>query len=109
MSEHTFYPDLLQLVGDITPDTILSRTIQENAGCKTVLFAFAPGQALSEHIATMPAIIHILQGEATLSLGDQVQEVSAGAWAYMNARLPHSVQAHSAVIMLLTMLKGLKE
>ena len=41
--------------------------------------------------------------EATITLGDQTYEASAGAWAHMDTRLPHSIQAKTQVIMLLWM------
>jgi quercetin dioxygenase-like cupin family protein len=54
----------------------------------------------------MPALLHILSGEAQLTLGGDVQEVGAGAWARMPAQLPHSVLARTPVVMLLLLLKA---
>jgi quercetin dioxygenase-like cupin family protein len=54
----------------------------------------------------MPAILHVLQGEARLKLGADVLEVAAGAWARMEARLEHAIFAKSPTILLLTMLKA---
>ena len=50
-------------------------------------------------------MLHFLQGEARLTLGSDLQEVQAGAWAYMQPHLPHSILAHSHVVMLLILLK----
>ena len=47
---------------------ILSQTLSNESGIELVLFAFAPGEQLSEHTSARPAIIHILSGEADLTV-----------------------------------------
>ena len=44
-------------------------------------------------------------GEATLTLGGDRHEVTAGAWVHMPAKLPHSVKARTPLTMLLLMLE----
>lgn len=105
MNTYTFFPDLLTQITAPQPDSITSRTLYQDAHFKAVLFSFAAGQELSEHTATIPAIIHILQGDATLTLGSDTMRVGPGAWASMPANLPHSIHAHSPTYMLLLMLK----
>lgn len=100
----TFYvPDLAGLLNDIAPDSIVSRTFYQDERVKAILFGFAPGQELSEHTAAVPTALQIIQGEATITLGDQTYEASAGAWAHMDTRLPHSIVAKTQVVMLLWM------
>jgi quercetin dioxygenase-like cupin family protein len=84
---------------------ILSRTLHNDARLKAVLFGFAQGEELSEHTASMPAVLHFLQGEARLTLGDDVLEAQAGTWAHMPAGTRHSIQARTPVVMLLLLLK----
>lgn len=102
----TFVPQLADLIPAFTPDAILSRTVHQDGGSKVTIFGFAAGQSLSEHTAAVPAIVHILQGEGTLTLGTESHDVTAGAWAHMPAHLPHSITARTPLIMLLIMLKG---
>lgn len=90
----------------IESDSILSRTIYNNERVKAVLFTFAAGQELSEHTASMPAIIHILKGEGSLTLGTDTVEAHEGTWAHMEANLPHGVNAKTPLVMLLLMLKN---
>ena len=71
-----------------------------------VLFGFAPGQSLSEHTASKPAILYFVEGEAALTLGDEEQTAGAGSFVHMAANLPHSVLAKTRVVMLLLLLKG---
>ncbi len=105
-NELFFTPNLQELLGDAPVDSIVSRTFLRAGQNKAILFAFAPGQELSEHTASVPAILHILQGKARLTLGDQTHEAGPGSWAYMPANLPHSIFAHQPVTMLLLMLGG---
>ena len=96
--------DLMQEVQP--PDKgILSRTLFNDERLKVVLFAFAAGEELSEHTASMPAVLHFLRGEATVTLGDDRHEAQPGAWAHMPAGLRHSIRARTPVVMLLTLLK----
>jgi quercetin dioxygenase-like cupin family protein len=90
---------------EVAADSIISRTIYNDDQFKAVLFTFAAGQELSEHTASMPAIIHILKGEGTLTLGKDSVEAREGTWARMEANLAHSVNAKTALMMLLLMLK----
>lgn len=105
MSSYTYITDLAREVE--TPRSgILSRTLFQDEQVKLVLFAFDAGQDLSAHTASLPAILQFLQGEATLTLGEDAKEAHPGTWIHMPAHLPHSVRAQTPVIMLLLLLKG---
>jgi len=101
---YTYVRDLAALA-QAPADSIVSRTIHKDAQVKTVLFAFAPGQELSEHTASTAAIIHVLKGNARLTLGGDVLEASAGTWVRMPPNLPHSLLAETPVLMLLLLLQ----
>jgi len=104
-SRYTYFADLAK-EADIPVDGILSRTLYTDEQVKVVLFGFGAGQELSEHTASMPAILHIVQGEAHLTLGDDSLEARAGAWVRMAPGLQHSVFAKTPVVMLLLLLKS---
>ncbi len=103
----TTFPDLAEQV-TIPEDGTISRTLYQDSGLKVVLFGFAAGQELSEHTASMPAIIHFIQGEARVTLGSDTIDARANTWVHMPAHLPHSIHARTPVIMLLLLLKGAK-
>jgi quercetin dioxygenase-like cupin family protein len=84
---------------------ILSRTLFNDDHLKAVLFGFAKDEELSEHTASMPAILHFLQGQATLTLGDDKVEASPGTWIHMAKGLRHSIQTKTPVVMLLLLVK----
>ena len=91
---------------EIPQDGILTRTLFETDLIKVVLFGFSPGQELSEHTASKPALLHFLKGECSLTLGEDSLDVKEGAWVHMNPGLAHSLKAKTEVTMLLTLLKG---
>jgi quercetin dioxygenase-like cupin family protein len=101
------YTQFIDLAKEVQPpdDGILTRTLHNDDDLKAVLFGFAEGEELSEHTAAMPAILHFIQGEATLTLGAEQIEVQPGTWIHMPANLQHSVQTKTRTIMLLLLLK----
>jgi quercetin dioxygenase-like cupin family protein len=102
---YTYVPDLTQSQ-EVPPEGILTRTVHADDDIKVVLFTFSAGQELSEHTASMPAILHFIQGEATLTLGEDTLEVRPGAWVHMPAMTKHSIRTKTQVVMLLTLIKA---
>ena len=101
---YTYVSDLAKEVQP--PDKgILSRTLYNDDRLKAVAFGFAQGEELSEHTASMPAVLHFLQGEAKLTLGGDTVEAKPGTWVHMPKGLRHSIQAKTPVAMLLLLLK----
>lgn len=84
---------------------ILSRTLYNDEKMKAIIFGFAEGEELSEHTASMPAVLHFLQGEAKLTLGADVVEARPNTWVHMPTGQRHSIQAKTPVVMLLLLLK----
>ena len=103
-SSFTQFSDLAKEV-EPPEDGILTRTLFNDDHVKAVLFGFGQGEELSEHTAAMPAILHFIQGEATLTLGEETVEAQPGTWIHMPANLQHSVHAKTPVVMLLLLLK----
>lgn len=103
----TTYTHFLDLAKEAKPpaDGILSRTIFQDNKIKAVVFGFAQDEELSEHTAAKPAMLFFVTGEATVGLGDDVQEAQAGTWVHMPANLKHSIKAKTPVVMLLVLLK----
>jgi quercetin dioxygenase-like cupin family protein len=101
-----YVSNLLAEQPQVPPDSIVSKTLHRDEHVTVILFAFDAGQELSEHTSAKPAILQILSGEADLTLGEEQQKAGPGAWAYMPAKLPHSIFAKTPVIMLLEMLES---
>jgi quercetin dioxygenase-like cupin family protein len=103
----TTYTHFLDLAKEVQPPDkgILSRTLFNDDQLKVVLFGFGQGEELSEHTASMPAVLHFLQGEVGLTLDDETLDAKAGSWVHMPKGMRHSVQAKTPVVMLLLLLK----
>jgi quercetin dioxygenase-like cupin family protein len=101
---YQFIANLAQEIPGIPDDSIISRTFYADNQVKAILFGFAPGQELSEHTASSPAILYFISGEASLTLGSDPQEAQPGTWVHMPANLPHSIRAKTPTAMLLIML-----
>src|SRR5262245_17633968 len=103
----TTYTHFRDLAKEVQPPDkgILSRTLFNDDRLKAVIFGFGQGELLSEHTASMPAVLHFLRGEARLTLGDDTLEARPGTWVHMLKGLRHSIRAKTPVVMLLLLLK----
>jgi quercetin dioxygenase-like cupin family protein len=99
----TIFQDLLT-EAPIPARGILSQTLSDEDGVELVLFAFAAGEQLSEHTSARPAIMHILAGEADMTVGAEAVRAAAGTWARMPADTKHSLTARTPVVMALYLL-----
>ena len=102
----TIFDLMSEINPDVPADSILSRTLLNTEHLRVILFDFAPGQELSEHTASMPAVLHFLRGTAQLTVGETEQQAQPGTWVHMAANVPHSIVAETAVSMLLVMVKN---
>ncbi|HEY3267006.1 MAG TPA: cupin domain-containing protein [Armatimonadota bacterium] len=102
--DYTYLKSLADGV-EIPKNGIISTTVSGDDHFKVMLFGFDTGQELSEHTASVPAILQIVKGDADLTLGEDKRPGPAGTWAHMPANLPHSVFAKTPVVMLLIMAK----
>ena len=85
--------------------SVVSRTlIQKDAGTVT-LFAFDEGEGLSEHTTPYDAMVHILDGTASITISGKPYTLSKGEVILMPADEPHGLQAVERFKMLLTMIK----
>lgn len=55
-----------------------SVVLADDANAKVVLFVFAAGDNLKEHVAPLPTIIQIINGEADLTLGEEAMAGKPG-------------------------------
>jgi quercetin dioxygenase-like cupin family protein len=99
--------EALSLASLITPTEqgIASRILAKTGGGNLTLFAFDQGQGLSEHATPFDALVLVLDGELTLTIGGTPVRAVPGTIVRMPANVPHAVDAPVAARMLLAMLK----
>lgn len=84
---------------------IASRVLAKNGGGNVTLFAFDQGEGLTEHTTPFDALVIVLDGLLTLTIGGQPVIAKPGTIVRMPANVPHAVEATVAARMLLVMLR----
>ncbi|HEU4381880.1 MAG TPA: cupin domain-containing protein [Anaeromyxobacteraceae bacterium] len=95
------FPELLAYA----PQGIASRVLAKTGGGNATLFAFEKGQALSEHTSPFDALVFVLEGAMTLTIGGRPVKAPAGTVTRMPADVPHALDADQRTRMLLVMLR----
>lgn len=88
-----------------TPHGIASRVLAKTSGGNVTIFAFDAGEGLSEHTAPFDALVLVLDGSLSLTIGGVAVDAAAGTIARLPANVPHAVDAPAAARMLLIMLR----
>ena len=84
---------------------VVSRQITKTEAGNVTLFAFDKDQGLSEHTAPFDALVHVLEGEAQVSISGKPYDLQAGDAIIMPADEPHALKATQRFKMLLTMIR----
>jgi quercetin dioxygenase-like cupin family protein len=100
---------LLQSLVTPTAQGIASRVLARTAGANITLFAFDAGQGLTEHSTPYDALVMVLEGALTLTIGGTPVRATPGTIVRMPASVPHAVDAPEPARMLLIMLMERKE
>ncbi len=91
---------------DYQEAAVVSRTIIDKKAGTVTLFSFDEEQGLSEHTAPFDALVHILEGEAEITISGESLRVKEGEMVIMPANQPHALRALSRFKMLLTMIRS---
>lgn len=74
---------------------IVSRTLVQNKAVSITLFAFDAGEEISTHESSGDALVYILDGCASVTVGDGTYTLRAGQSIVMLAEIPHAVTAEN--------------
>jgi quercetin dioxygenase-like cupin family protein len=88
------------------PGSVVSRTIIKDRAGTVTLFAFDEGEGLSEHTAPYNALLHLLEGEAEVTISGKTSLLKQGEAIILPAGIPHAVKALKRFKMLLTMIRS---
>ena len=86
--------------------SVVSRQITKADAGNVTLFAFDINQGLSEHTAPFDALVHILEGEAEVTISSKPFHLKTGDVIIMPANEPHALKAAQKFKMLLTMIRA---
>jgi len=86
--------------------SVVSKTLVKKDKGTVTLFAFDKDQGLSEHTAPFDALVQVLDGEASVTLGGEKEiALKAGEMVLMPANVSHALKANHRFKMLLTMVR----
>lgn len=85
---------------------VVSKTLVEKETGTVTLFAFAEGQALSEHTAPFDALVQVTDGQAEIRIAGVPYRVGAGEMIVMPANQSHALKALTPFKMMLTMIRA---
>jgi len=84
---------------------VVSKVLLKKKSGNITVFAFSKGEGLSEHTAPFDAFVHVIDGEAEVTVSGKPHMLNAGEAIIMPANEPHALKAVSDFRMLLVMLK----
>jgi len=90
---------------DYQEGSVVSRTLIDKKTGTVTLFAFDEGQGLSEHTAPFDALVHIIDGEAEITISGKGIHVKGGEMIIMPAHEPHALRALKRFKMVLIMIR----
>ncbi len=93
---------------DYQDNAIVSKTIKDSPQGTVTLFAFAAGQALSEHTAPFDALVFIVDGQLDITIAGNPLSAVTGDLVTMPANKPHALKAPQNAKMLLIMIRAEK-
>ena len=91
---------------DYQEGSVVSRTIIKKKTGTVTLFAFDEGQGLSEHTAPFDALVHLIDGEAEITISGKPLRLKRGEMVIMPAGDPHALNAVKKFKMILIMIKS---
>ena len=102
----TAEPLPLATLVDYAPGSIVSRALVQSKPGSLTLFAFDVGQGLNEHTTPYDALVIVLEGTASLTIGGKPVVAHPGEIVRMPANVSHAVDAQEPFKMLLLMIRG---
>ena len=85
---------------------VVSRQVTKAEAGNVTLFAFDKDQGLSEHSAPYDALVHVLEGQAEVTISGKPFQLKMGDAIIMPANQPHALKAVQKFKMLLTMIRA---
>lgn len=96
--------DMASLI-DYHENQVVSRTIAQRDDLSITLFAFDQGEAISAHSSPGDALVHILDGTAEITIGEEKIMAKAGEVVVMPNNVPHALDAVEKFKMFLVVVK----
>ena len=86
--------------------SVVTREIVKKPTGSVTIFAFDEDQGLREHTVPFDALVHVLEGEAEITIAGQPHCLHCGEMILMPAKQPHALKALKRFKMILTMIRS---
>jgi len=86
---------------------VVSRTLAQGKPLSLTLFAFDKGEEISSHSSGGDALVYILDGQAEITVGDEIFSLKEGETIVMPAGIAHALLAQEKFKMLLVVVFSL--
>lgn len=106
MASHADEPTAVADLVAYQDGSVVSQTLVKGDAGTVTVFAFAAGEGLSEHEAPFDALVLLLEGRATVTVGGVPHALSAGQMLRLPAHVPHGLHADERFKMLLVMIRN---
>ena len=90
---------------DYQTKSIVSKQIIKKPNGNVTLFAFDKDESLTEHTSPYEALVQIVEGRMTITIGGQPYDVEEGEIILLPPNIPHGLVALEKTKMLLTIIK----
>ncbi len=86
------------LLDDNEPGVHRTRIFRADDGTEMILFAMHEGVHFPEHGANRTALLQVVKGSGTITLGGEEVEAAPGTWIHLTPNLAHSLTAHTPFV-----------
>ncbi|MBX3044032.1 MAG: cupin domain-containing protein [Candidatus Kapabacteria bacterium] len=86
--------------------SVVSSAFLKKPSGNITFFAFDKGEQLSPHSAPFDALVHVIEGQAEIMIGEDFHSLNSGEIIIMPAGITHAVKATEKFKMMLVMLKS---
>lgn len=90
---------------NVQDKSIVSRQIIKKPNGNVTLFAFDKDESLTEHTSPYEALVQIVEGRMTITIGGNPYNVEEGELILLPPNIPHGLVALEKTKMLLIMIK----
>lgn len=94
----------LQKLLPIEAGRVRSRRLHHGGDGTVLGVAMDAGAVMREHIAPVPILIHVVEGQTGIVVDGEQIELSVGSLLHVEARVPHELEARVPTRFLLTLL-----
>jgi len=91
---------------DYQNGSVVAREIFKMPTGSVTIFAFDEGKGMSEHTVPFDALVHMLEGEAQISIAGQPHRLQGGEMILLPANQPHALKALKRFKMILIKIRS---